>query len=127
MQINFSAVLINVDGKPFQTHNLFSDDIGAAVLGTLAIVSLNTLSEADRGLGAEKKIARGMLARRIYEAMVGDGKLEVTVEEAATLKETIARAYNHPLLLAAAWEAIDPESVNVSVGRAGGSAQKPKV
>ena len=76
-------------------------------LGMVAMRSLLAVYDDERALPAEEKFKRGELARKIYESTIGSGEPALTVEEMATVKKLIGKAYP-PLMVTQIWRMLDP-------------------
>ena len=97
MKIDFARELMNLKGKPMTLEG---------EPGTLGLVAATALiaQGADETLTGEQKLKCFRLARRISDA---DGPVvDITVEDAALIKERIARLYP-PLVSGQAWHMID--------------------
>lgn len=98
MRIDFSAPLVAYNGQPLAE--------GDTVL-TLRMVACNALTTAipNEVLTGVQKVERVELARRIFRA---EGDLIMTADEVVLLKQAVNALYLSPVLVAAAWEVLDP-------------------
>lgn len=94
MKVNFSASIVDLDGKPL------ADDL---TLGSMATNALMGGFEDERALPGEDKAKRLKLALRIH----GAGEVDLSAEEIALIKKLIAKAYL-TLPSARAWQLLDP-------------------
>ncbi len=101
MQIDFSRVLVGYNGQPL------ADGETPISLGLIACNAVTAPIPGETLTGVQK-VERVELARRIHRGMAGKATIAVTVEEVALLKQTINAAYPTPILVAAAWELLDP-------------------
>lgn len=93
MKIDFSAAIVDLDGKP----------VPDLTLGSMATNALMMGFEDERTLSGEAKVQRMKLAQRIH----GEREVDLTVEEVSLVKQLIAKAYV-TLPSARAWELLDP-------------------
>lgn len=102
MRIRFGQQLLNYMGQPL---------IDGDVKVTLGLIACNALTAVIPGeaLTGPEKIERVDLARRIFLNSNGADETQVSVEEVALLKRVINAAYAAPILVAAAWGALDPQ------------------
>lgn len=107
MLIDFGAVLKDYDEKPMKQDN--SKDAKDLRLGDIAVVALNAQLEDERKLDTPKKLHRGILSYDITKAMKAKNtSLDIPLEDAAEIKELIAKIYN-PLTIMRAFEILDPK------------------
>lgn len=83
MKLNVNSALTNLAGKPVK------DEQGEVTFGRLFVEFLLGVSERDRDLPGAKKLERARLAEKIHRAALGDGEVEITVAEAAEIKELV--------------------------------------
>jgi hypothetical protein len=91
MLIDFTQSIKNIEGKDFDDGKL-----------TLAVVSCNGLLAPDesRAMQGTVMVERWLLAKRIFEAKEA---IEISPEEASTLREAIRKAYPSPAVVGPAW------------------------
>jgi hypothetical protein len=96
MKVNFDSKLCNIDGTTITSNN---EDL---LLKKVSIEALMMLSDSDRGSSGEVKFKRYELALKIS---VG-GEVEISPEEAATLKARIGEVYG-PAVIGPAWKLLN--------------------
>ena len=115
VKIDFTQKLIGVGGKPLlqggddcKTGQVPGRDCPQIpiTLGEAAVWALET-PLAEDGPDPLKKFARDQLARKIY----GNEGAELSVDEIATIKDRIGRAWGAPQV-GAAWPLLDPTLKN---------------
>jgi len=100
--IDFGEQLTGLDGK-----GLVEKANGHEVELTLSLVAINALLAMlpeEHALPATDKVRRFVIATKAV------GQAELTAEEIAIVKACIGRAYG-PLVVARAWQLLDPASV----------------
>lgn len=100
--IDFTQVLKGVDGKPLQSTD--PKITTGLTLGEVSVAALVTILEEDKGANGETKFKLDELARKVY----GKKQVHLTVEDLATIKARIGKAYG-PLVVGPAWRLLDPE------------------
>lgn len=95
--INFDAQLFDLDNNP-----IVGPDGKNITLGKISADSLLMLSDDDRAMTGEEKVARYELAKRVLH-----GTLALKAEEIAKLKSTIGKHYA-PIIVGQAWKLLDP-------------------
>ena len=101
--IDFGEQLTGLDGK-----GLIEKVNGHEVeltLGQVAVNALLMMLPEEHALPAGDKVRRFVIATKAHE-----GQAELTAEEIAIVKACIGRAYG-PLVVARAWQLLDPASV----------------
>lgn len=93
MKIDFSAQILDLDGKP----------IPDLTLGSMATNALMLPFEDERNLSGEEKVRRLKLAQRIH----GADEADLVAEDVTLIKRLIAKGYA-TLPSARAWELLDP-------------------
>lgn len=93
MQIDFNQDFQPLTGKEGPLPNFKDIAINALVL---------SLKDDDK-ISGDKKFKLGMLAQKIAES---DGPLEISIEDAARLKERIGQAYG-PYVVYQAWKILE--------------------
>jgi hypothetical protein len=102
--IDFTQVLIAVDGKPIQEPTAPGKEAPPPLtLGDVAVVALDAALEEDRTASGEAKFLRDQIARKIYKKK----SVILTVEEITTIKTRIGKAYPAGIV-GAAWRLLDP-------------------
>lgn len=96
MKIDFSKPLLALNGAALMTRES-TGDTRNLTLKEAAIEALMSELDNERATG-EQKFRRGLLAQRIYES---NSAVEITVEEAALIKDRIGRGYPASVVLAA--------------------------
>jgi len=66
------------------------------------------ISQNEQKLDPEKKAKRGWFAMRIHNHP--DPLIELTADEVTLCKDLIGKRYNNSLIVALAWEVLDPAS-----------------
>lgn len=94
MKINIHTPITNLQGTAM-TDSATKKNV------TLGMISIEALLQDDKDATGQQKLDRFLLAQRINSASE-DPNIEVTPEEAASLKELIARGYP-PLICGQAW------------------------
>ncbi len=110
MRINFNSPINDYDGE----NIIISGRV--MTVGEMTIAALNTLTEAEKDLSAEKKIGRATLSQKIHDAMKGDGLVDVSIEELSEIKALMNPLYA-PLPLMGAFNIFDPAPVVVDDGQ----------
>lgn len=109
MKLNFNTPITDYDGVAIP---LKKDEEGNVeeemTLGSMAISALNTLTEKDKNLAADKKVSRASLSLQIHDAMKSDGMVDVKMEDVVEMKELMNEIYT-PLPLMRAFEIFDPK------------------
>lgn len=83
MKVDLSQVLKNFDNKTVFHEGKDLD------LKTVVVASLSQPLDDDKGMTADKAIARWKLAMRLYEG----GEQEITPEEATEIRNRIPKCY----------------------------------
>lgn len=99
MKVDFSVPLRAYTGQAL------TDADGALTLRAIACNAITAVLPGVTLTGLQK-LDRVSLAGRIH---AGPDPVTVTVEEVALLKQTIDALYLSPVIVAAAWGALDPE------------------
>jgi hypothetical protein len=97
MRIDFSQP-VTVRDVPVQ----FEKD-KSATLGDACRIALN-VPPKNKQLGLEETLKRGRLALRISEG----GEIEVTPENVAMIRQSLADAFVHPELVVVIYDMLDP-------------------
>jgi hypothetical protein len=100
--INFTQAIVGLDGKPVQ-----AGEGKTSTPFTLSDASVNALLASlpeDGKLSGVDKYNYAELARKIYQ----NKDVILTVEEIATIKDRIGKAYG-PLIVGSAWRLLDPQ------------------
>lgn len=97
MKKRFDYVLRSFDGKPLDHNGAELTMAAAAVSALLAPVEIP----------AERKLARYLLAQKIYESPKG---VEVSAEELVDIKETIGKVYA-PVVVGQIFQWIEHEDI----------------
>ena len=110
-EIDFSAPVLSVDGKPFKDCGAFADDgkctqIINMTLGKFAAGVLNSRGD-DRNLSFQQIVERGTLARRLFNG----GKQNVDASEIKLIEDMAAKSSYAPLLVVNAIMMIDPDAL----------------
>lgn len=92
-----------VDGKGQPTFT----ESKPLTLRTVCAQALTANYQDEKNLDPKKKAERGWLAMKIHNHP--DPVIDLSVEDVALCKELIGKRYN-PLVVATAWETLDPES-----------------
>ena len=97
MLIDFSQTFTLPDGKAF------TDADGSKLsLGKIALQSLNATGQAREPLPLSEAMRRGSLAIKV----AGGGKHEISVEDAALIRQTLPNFWS-PIVVALAAQALD--------------------
>lgn len=124
MQVNFEQTINDFDGEPIpymrpgpQPNTVMPvlDKDGKPQPLTLRLVSINSLMQLERDIDGAEKCKRDQLAGNIYQSK---GVVELEVEDVALLKKLIDKNYQHPRVVSAAWQMLDPSP--------GSTEDKPK-
>ena len=114
--INFSQVLIDMDGSPIEdSAKQKRDDSGQLTKGpnlTLGSVCINSLMSAgadNKDMDGDEKLHRYVLSAMIRDAMKPDGKQpSLKAEDVLLIKKCIAGMY-FPIVAGQAWQMIEGE------------------
>lgn len=98
MNIDFSAVILDIEGKP--TKDGAEKDL---TLGAVSCTALLAQYADEQSLSGDEKVKRFRLA----EAAVKGGVQDIKVEDAALLKKLLAKAFG-PLVVGRAYDIIEP-------------------
>lgn len=97
MKIDFSAPILDLDGKPIE---------GDLTLGSLSVNAL-LATLMDHGqpeqLSGTEKVRQAVLAQKIHS----EKTIDLQAEDVALLKDRIGRSYA-PLAVMQAWQLLDP-------------------
>ena len=109
MRINVKTPITNYEGEDIKT------EIGVLTLGFMMVSGLNTPQESDKGLSADKKIARAVLSLDIHNSLKesNDGTLDISQEDVVLVKELINLIYA-PLPLMRAFDILDPKPIDAA-------------
>lgn len=110
MQIDFSAVIMEIDGK---TPVMLPDGTGVDANGkpkmkpaTLGLVTCSALLAPyadEQNLAQEEKVKRFGLAQTVVDG----GIQEISIDDAALLKKLINKGWPQPLIVARAFDIIE--------------------
>lgn len=98
--IDFSVVLVDLDGKPVK-----DGDVEVTLARAVVQALLNVFPDEPNLAGAEK-MRRFLLAQKVHQAK---GDFALTDQERDLIKKLVEKAYG-PLVLGRVWAAIDPAS-----------------
>lgn len=109
MNIDFSAILYDLEGNPIKKDIEEVDPDGKlvkpatiATLGTLAVEALLAQFRDETSLSAIEKVRRFRLAESICNA----SSIDIPIEDIALIKQLIGKAYP-PLLVGRAFQIIE--------------------
>lgn len=85
MKVDFNQVLKDFEGDPLK-----NDKNKEWTLKTAAVSALATALEEDKGMTADKAVARYKLALRLQEG----GEQELSPEEATEIRNRLAKCYS---------------------------------
>ena len=83
MRLNVNTAVTTLGGEVLQ------DEQGEITFARIFIEFLMGLSDRDKALSGARKLERARLAERVHQAAVGSGEVEITVAEAAEIKELV--------------------------------------
>lgn len=98
MKLDFTKVLVGLNKEPLKQK----DNTDHATLGYVCTEALMATYRNEEQLSAEKKVGRYKLAQKI----VGEGEIELSVEEVALLKELVGKAFG-PSVVGPAYELLE--------------------
>lgn len=111
MKLNFNTEIVDYDGVAIPTKKDEDGKIEEVMtLGSMAISALNTLTEKDKDLAADKKVSRASLSLQIHDAMKSDGIVDVKLEDIVEMKELMNGIFT-PLPIMRAFAILDPKPV----------------
>ena len=99
MRINPNAILTDLEGKPIQ----MVENGPEATFARVVIHSLNTPEQNDDG---SKKWDKFVLCKKLHKAAEAGTCVDVTVEEAALIKQSIGKNFV-PIVVGAVYEVIE--------------------
>lgn len=97
--IDFSQEITGVDGT-----KLMEASDKPLTLRAASVLALIAQYEDEKHMDAREKFTRGLMATRIQRAKV---PVELKVDEVATLKRLVGKAFG-PAVVVAAWPLLDP-------------------
>lgn len=113
MKLNFNTEIVDYDGVAIPTKKDKEGNVEEVMtLGSMAISALNTLTEKDKDLAADKKVSRASLSLQIHDAMKSDGIVDVKMEDIVEMKALMNQIFT-PLPLMRAFAIIDPKPAEV--------------
>jgi hypothetical protein len=83
VKLNVNTAVTTLGGEVLQ------DEQGEITFGRLFVDFLLGVSDRDRNLPGGKKLERARLAEKIHQAAEGTGEVEISVAEAAEIKELV--------------------------------------
>lgn len=112
VEVDFSTVLKDLDGKPFTDCAKYDSAAQPPKCEQMVDVTLGRLAESalarpEQGLANDELIRRGLLARDIHR----QPKQNLTADDVKTIKDLISKIGYSPVLVVAAFEILDPQSV----------------
>lgn len=102
IEIDFSAVLMDLDGKPLLDGAETDKDRAPLTLGRVGGRALMGVFQEDAQKPGDQKRLRGDLGIRIYHG----GKHDLTAEEIAQIKEYVGKAFA-PLVISRTYPLLD--------------------
>lgn len=108
MNIDFSAKLLDLEGKPIIDVVAGADGAPMpveATLGRAAVNALLAVTEEDRALTGSDKAGRFALALKLQ----GAGEVDVSVDEVALIKRLTGQIFG-PLVVGRCWALLDPKA-----------------
>ncbi len=108
MNIDFSAKLLDLEGKPIIDVVAGADGAPVQVEATLGRAAVNVLlamTEDDRGMSGSDKAGRFALALKLQ----GAAEVDVTIEEVALIKRLTGQVFG-PLVVGRCWALLDPKA-----------------
>ena len=85
MKLDHSEPVLSFEGNTIPHQGAPGEEARDLTYRDLVIMSLNNTTDASENLTGEQKIRLFMISTKFYRE--GDNKVELTIEEAATVKE----------------------------------------
>jgi hypothetical protein len=100
MNIDFSQVITDFDGKPFPFKD--GENTKDLTLGRAAVTALSNILQGENDLPGEERFKRGKLAEKVF----GKGTVALTTEEIVLIKRLIGKAF-WPRAVSQAWDMLE--------------------
>lgn len=107
--IDFTAALLDMDGKPITEPEAGPDGqphIVEATLGRVVCTALTAAFADEQNLSGEDKVKRFALGMKVR----GNAAATLTSDEITLLKKLVGKGFS-PLIVGRCWELLDPASV----------------